>query len=255
MKRPGGLSIIDGYAHCGISKYRPVEDVLAMMQSAGVDRAVLCQHLGEYDNQYLAQVVTDHPTRFAAVCLVDPAKSSAQLDLDRWQATGRFRGVRLLAEWLAQHESLWARAVELGLILVIYAPQGIATAVPAITRFVATHRSARIVVTHLGTPRLSNGQIAETDLLLLAEVPGVFVQLSGLSMVCGYPYAYLRSLIVSSIREFGVQRIYWGSNYPVCGGDAEYRRDLLQVVQGEWDLTPEQIAWISGGTAERLWFD
>jgi hypothetical protein len=37
--------MIDGYAHCGLSKYRPVEDVLDVMRSAGVDRAVLCQPL------------------------------------------------------------------------------------------------------------------------------------------------------------------------------------------------------------------
>ena len=28
--------MIDGYSHCGLSKYRPVEDVLAVMRSAGL---------------------------------------------------------------------------------------------------------------------------------------------------------------------------------------------------------------------------
>ena len=41
----GAVVIVDGYAHCGIRKYQPVEVVLDTMAHAGVDRAVLCQHL------------------------------------------------------------------------------------------------------------------------------------------------------------------------------------------------------------------
>lgn len=141
--------MIDGYCHCGLSKYRPVEDVLAVMKSAGIERAVLCQHLGEYDNAYLAGVVERHPATLAAVCLIDPTSASAVPDLESLHATGRFRGVRLLADWLRDYESLWGRAVELGLTLVIYAPQGMVAATPVITRFAAAHPAARVVVTHL----------------------------------------------------------------------------------------------------------
>ena len=246
--------MIDGYTHCGLSKYRPVADVLAVMRSVGLDRAVLCQHLGEYDNAYLAEVVASNPATFAAVCLVDPTSPSAGIELEKWHTTGRFRGVRLLAEWLCDYESLWARAVELGLTLVIYAPQGVANAAPAIVRFVAAHPGARIVFTHLGNPQLRGVRPVETELLRLASLKGVFVQLSGLSQFCEYPYAELHDFIREIVCEFGAPRIYWGSNYPVCGGEAAYRRDLLQVANGGWELTPEQIQWITCRTAEQLWF-
>ena len=246
--------MIDGYTHCGLSKYRPVEDVLAVMRSAGLDRSVLCQHLGEYDNGYLAEVVASNPATFAAVCLVDPTSSNAGIELEKWHTTGRFRGVRLLVEWLQDYESLWARAVELGLTLVLYAPHGVADAVPAIARFVAAHPGARIVVSHLGNPQLRGVRLVETELLRLASLKGVFVQLSGLSQFCEYPYAELHDFIRAIVCEFGAPRIYWGSNYPVCGGETAYRRDLLQVTNGEWELTPEQIQWITVRTAEQLWF-
>ena len=58
-----------------------------------------------------------------------------------------------MAEWLSIYESLWAWAIDLGLTLVLYAPQGAAIAAPVIARFAATHPSARIVVTHLGNPQ------------------------------------------------------------------------------------------------------
>jgi len=246
--------LIDGYSHCGVSKYRPVEDVLAVMQSAGVERAVLCQHLGEYDNTYLARVVGRYPETFAAICLVDPTSPSALADLEKWHATGRFRGVRLYAGWLDEYEPLWARAVELGLTLVIYASEGAALAVPSIERFVAENRGARLVMTHLGNPLLPDDRLADMELLRLADFGGINVQLSGLSMFCKYPFPELDSLVRSTVRAFGAERIDWGSNYPVCGGAAEYRRDLDQVLNGGWNLTAQQIDWVTGRTAERLWF-
>lgn len=246
--------MIDGYAHCGLSKYRPVKDVLAVMRGAGVGKAVLCQHLGEYNNEYLAEVVASHPATFAAVCLVDPTGPTAVCELEKWHSTGRFRGVRLLAEWLCDYESLWGRAVELGLTFVLYAPQGTAAAAPAIAQFLAANPSARMVVTHLGNPELRDGRLVETELLRLAALEGLFIQLSGLSQFCEYPYVELHEYIREIIREFGASRIYWGSNYPVCGDEASYRRDLLQVVHGEWELTTEQRQWITAGTAARLWF-
>jgi L-fuconolactonase len=245
--------MIDGYSHCGISKYRPVEDVLAVMESAGVERAVLCQHLGEYGNRYLAEVVSRHPEKFAAICLVDPASPTAAADLEKWHSAGKFRGVRLLAQWL-QHESLWSRAVDLGLTLVLYVPNGTAAVAPAVRKFANAHPGARIVMTHLGNPVLQDGKPADTELLQLADIPGVFVQLSGLSQFCEHPHPELDGLIRQVIRDFGAPRVYWGSNYPVCGDDAEYRRDLRLITSGKWDLTAEQIEWITERTAEGLWF-
>jgi L-fuconolactonase len=125
------------------------------------------------------------------------------------------------------------------LTLVLYAPHGVAVAAPAIARFFAAHPTARMVVTHLGNPQLREGRLVETELLRLTALKGVFVQLSGLSQFCEYPHTELRDFIRAIIREFGAARIYWGSNYPVCGDAAAYRRDLLQATSGEWDLTPE----------------
>lgn len=247
--------LIDGYSHCGISKYRPVEDVLAVMREAGVSRAVLCQHLGEYDNSYLAGVVEQHPETFAAVCLVDPTHESAIAELERWHATGRFRGVRLYADWLRDHVRVFARAVELGLNLVIYAPDGMSAAATTIRRFCREHADAKIVVSHLGNPMLHDGRPADQELLTLADCSGVFVQLSGLSMFAPYPHAELDELIQATIRAFGAERLLWGSNSPVCGGQAEYVRDLQLVLGGAWGLSAAEVQDVTEGTAGQVWFD
>ena len=208
--------IVDGYCHCGISKYQPVETVLSVMTRSGVDHAVLCQHLGEYDNGYLADVVTIHPEKFAAVCLVNPAESDSVGRLRHWHSTGQFRGIRLLAEWMEPYFQLWKEAVQLGLRLVLYAPNGIAEVVPTVRRLLRECPDGRIIVSHLGNPKLMPGElVAGSEIFQLDQVPGVFVLISGLSMFCTFPYSELRQFTAEVIRRFGSDRLMWGSNFPV----------------------------------------
>ena len=248
--------IVDGYSHCGILKYKPVEVVLNTMAQAGVDRAVLCQHLGEYDNSYLAQVVGSRPEQFAAVLLVNPTESGAAERLKRWTDTGRFRGVRLLAEWFEPYFPLWREAVQQGLHLILYAPDGIAEAVPTICRLLRECPRAKVVVSHLGNPKLMDGRLVLGPALFqLDQEAGVLVLISGLSMFCVYPYAELRKFVSDVIRRFGPQRLMWGSNFPVCGDAAAYQRDLIHFQTGEWGVSSDEIDEILRGTASNLWFE
>ena len=57
--------VIDAYTHCGLDKYEPIDRVREMMTHSGIDRAVLAQHLGQYDNRYIGSVVSEDPEHFA----------------------------------------------------------------------------------------------------------------------------------------------------------------------------------------------
>ena len=248
--------MIDGYSHCGISKYLPVEDVLETMQVAGVERAVLCQHLGEYDNSYLESVVAEHPDLFRAVCLVDPAGPEWRRALRGVTVEGRFEGLRVVAATFHDNPALCAEALALRLTLVVWAEHGVADVVAAIRRLHTDHPDGRIVITHLGAPRVENDiVVAGWELLELAAQPGVFVTLSGQSMFCEYPYGELDEFVVRVIDAFGPDRVMWGSNYPVCGDSEAYRRDLALLTSGSWGLGPDEVGQIAGETAARLWFD
>ena len=72
------MNITDGYSHCGLSKWRPLEDVDRVMDRFHVERAVLAQHLGEFDNTYIEMVVRARPERFAGVFLVDTDSADAR---------------------------------------------------------------------------------------------------------------------------------------------------------------------------------
>lgn len=247
--------IIDGYSHCGTSKFLPVEDVLAVMRHSGIDRAMLCQHFGEYDNRYLESVVRRYPDRFRATCLVDPAASSSAIDLRHLHATGCFQGMRGTADTVVKCFDLCVEVLSRGMNLVLYAPEGISGTVQVIRRLAQTNSGGRIVISHLGTPRIQAGRLTSgNELLDLASERNIDIQLSGLSMFCAYPYTPLHGFIKDVITAFGAERVLWGSNFPVSGGREEYLRDLMFVRSNQLGLNQEQIDHILGKTAERVWF-
>jgi predicted TIM-barrel fold metal-dependent hydrolase len=203
------MEIIDGYTHCGISKYEPIERVREVMAAAGVRRAVLVQHLGEFDNSYLARIAVADPEHFAAVCLVDHEAADCGEVLRRWAETGGFKGVRLTIDVFSVNPELAAAAIELGLIIVLFAPRGIAGALGPLASFLERHAQARLVVTHLGNPDLANlARVADSDdVLRLAEFPNVYFQVSGMGMFSRWPHEPLYPFIERAFERFGASRL------------------------------------------------
>ncbi len=246
--------MIDAYCHCGVSKYLPVTNVLKVMESAGVDRAVLVQHMGELDNTYLSEVITEYPDRFAGVGLVDPL-ADWQSALTSLLDSGCFQGLRIVTDTISSQSELCATALDLGLVLIVYVDKSMSSAVGPIQRLVAGRKSATVVLSHLGAPRFEQGHLAGGwEVLELATEPSVYVTLSGQSMYCTYPYLPLDEFVAELIQSFGADRIMWGSNFPVCGDAAIYQRDLALLRPGAWGLTSSEIDQILNTTAEFVWF-
>ena len=114
------MEIVDGYCHCGLSKYRPVGDVRRFMKRMDISRTVLVQHLGEYDNSYIEQIVSAEPERFVGVFLVDVGAEHAQEFLAFWAQQKEFRGIRLLAHTLETHPKLWEQVAQSDLFLGLF---------------------------------------------------------------------------------------------------------------------------------------
>ena len=251
------MEIIDAYAHCGLSKYEPIEKVRATMAAAGVSRAVLVQHLGEFDNSYIGSVVASDSEHFAGVLLVDHGAENAADTLGKWVASGSFQGLRLTAEALVAKPELFALAGNLGLAIVLYAPQGIRPILSQLRTELHSAPFSRLVVTHLGNPSLIGSKLddAARDVLELAQFSNVYLQLSGMKMFCPYPHEPLYPLIAQAVDAFGVKRILWGSNYPVGGTQEDYAADLRLLLDGRLPVPGEAIAKVAGENAKRLWFN
>ena len=247
-------AVIDGYCHCGISKYQPLPVVQELLAALRVERAVLVQHLGEFDNRYLESVVRELPTTFCAVALVDPCAPDWHEQLSQLASGGRFRGLRIPRETLLEHPALPKAAADLGLVLVIDASAGVSECLRALHALL-DHGLARLQISHLGYPLITEGNVRDRrDLLQLADCENVYVALSGQSMWLSYPYAPLRDFIHAVIEHFGPHRLVWGSNFPVCGGIQSAYDDLQLVLAGGWGLTPSEVELVTHANAERLWF-
>ncbi len=250
------MEVIDAYLHCGLSKFEPIETVRDVMARAGAARGVLVQHLGEYDNSYISGIAAAEPARYAAVGLLDHARPDAIEALSEMKEAGVLKGIRLTAQWLEDAPDLWRRAVDLGFILVLFAPEGIIQNLQTLANFLADRPRARIVLTHLGNPATAASPSFENhqSLFALAKREGLIYQLSGMDMCCPYPHEPLYPLIAEAVQSFGPARLMWGSNYPVVGDTENYARDLDLVKDGRLPIPQDAIAQVIGGTARELWF-
>jgi L-fuconolactonase len=250
------LEIVDAYAHCGLSKYEPIERVRAVMAAGGVSRAVLVQHLGEFDNSYIGSVVAADPEHFAGVLLVDHGADHVAEVLGEWVASGHFQGLRLTADALVANPELFALAGNLGLVIVLYAPRGIRPILSQLRTELQSAPFSRLVVTHLGNPSLTGSKLGDParDVLELAQFSNVYLQLSGMKMFCPYPHEPVYPLVAEALNAFGANRILWGSNYPVVGTQQDCVDDQRLLLDGRLPVPREAIAKVAGENAKRLWF-
>ncbi len=255
------MDIIDAYLHSGLSKYLPIEDVERTIAAAGVSRAVIVQHLGEYDNRYIRGIVEGQPDRFAGVCLLDHRGEQDRPDDARSKllsllGAGPFRGVRFTSDVLREAPGVFGAAADAGGIIVFYAPEGIAASVDALEAFLESRPGCRLVVTHLGNPRVEEdpGFGGHRALFRLAEYANVYLQISGMEMFCPYPHEPLYSLIEAAAGVFGPERLLWGSNYPVVGDLDDYRKELALLLEGRLPLPEEAVPKVAGGNAAALYF-
>jgi predicted TIM-barrel fold metal-dependent hydrolase len=88
------MVVVDTHCHASLDWYEPIETLLYEMDSNGVDRAVLIQINGQFDNTYQFECVQRYPGRFANVVMVDTERPDAPAELQRLAERGA-SGVRL----------------------------------------------------------------------------------------------------------------------------------------------------------------
>ncbi len=247
--------MIDSYTHCGIDKYEPVDSLVEAMEYSGMTRAVLVQHLGQFDNSYIESVVKSSPATFTGVGLVDPTDTNWRSQIGLLRDSESFTGIRFSTPSIIGNFDVVMEAGEMGLHLILYTPDGIGEVSREIAELARTLPDTFIVLTHLGCP----GQEVDVDrrnlsILGLGEFANVFVGLSGQHMFCEYPYTYLRDYTKRIVETYTSGRIMWGSNFPVCGSMEEYRMDLSYILSGNLELSELEIQDITENTARKVFF-
>ncbi|HKR43871.1 MAG TPA: amidohydrolase family protein [Paraburkholderia sp.] len=247
------------------SAKRPVsfEALLASMDDAGIDRAVVVQASTVYgnDNSYVVEAVRNHPDRFAGVFSIDVLASDAVTQMQRWLDAG-LSGLRLFttgstmpgqAGWLDDERSfpVWEYAQRHNVSICL---QMTAQGIPALLNMLARFPDIRVLLDHLARPELAGGPPYEAaaPLFSLASHQGVYLKLTNRTIAeaargASTPAAFFPRVLDA----FGANRIAWGSNFPAAEGALpellEQARESLSMLPGE-----AQEA-IFGGTARTVY--
>ena len=248
------MTIVDTHCHAGESWFEPVEMLVHQMDSNGVDKAVLVQHRGSFDNSYLLECASRYPGRFAVAALVDSSRDGAPSRLADVAAQGAV-AVRLTP---GEPVELWRAAAELGLVvschgkLEEFASDGfrdLVTGLPDLT----------VVLEHLVGAQREEAAPYETfgRALRLGELPNTYVKIPGLGEISQRPSVLLRKFRVDEMppfiemvcEAFGPRRMMWGSDYPPVSNREGYRNALHGVMEHPALRTDEDRDWVMGKTA------
>lgn len=227
-----GLFICDAQVHApavanpaGHVNGMDVEALVAEMQSAGVDRAIivpLATTENEANNEPSLELARRYPERFRVMSLIDTqAGPSAAERLSEWRETPEALGIRVscvrdpFRTMLVNRELdwLWKAASENEVPVMLYVPD-----MPAeVERTAVAFPSLRIVVDHLGLrPRHVFTDIAEpvAQLTPLSRFPNVAVKATSLptSVPGPYPFRGAHEGLRMAVEAFGPERVFWGSD-------------------------------------------
>ena len=251
----------------------PVEALLAHMERAGVDRAVVVAV--SHHDEYLKHVLATYPGRFAGVAVTAPDAPDPVTDLYRRVETMGIQGLRVftLGDPDAQPESqplfpLLAAMAELGVKLWFYAE---VAQVILLDRILDLLPDLVVVMNHLGfcpsiwdemrvdehgRPRFGVAlPPSSLDTVVgLARHPNVYVHMSGQYAFSQspYPYSDLRPVVEHVYRSFGAGRMMWASDYPWIERVPGYV-EILELVDHQLPaITVDERLAIRGGTADGL---
>jgi L-fuconolactonase len=234
------------------------------LASCGVTAAVLVQaEDSERDTELMLEVAADEPWVAGVVgwiTLDDPASAEAQLD--RWQSSSAFCGVRHLLHDDPREGLLALPAVRASLRLV--AERGLAFDVPdawprnlrGAAELAAALPGLPVVIDHLGKPPFGghDWDAWREALAAVAAQPNAVAKISGLEQP-GRPLSVgdVRPAWDTALELFGPDRLMWGSDWPMTvrsGGYAPTRRVLDELVA---ELSVAEREAVLEGTATRVY--
>ncbi len=257
------MPIVDTHVHTGRYWYEPVETLLSQMERNGVDRAVLIQFRGNFDNDYELECVRQHPGRLAAVVMVDTARPDAGDVLARWAERGT-AGVRFYAGERSPGPdplAIWRRAAELGLVVSCLGSLE-ECASDAFHALVRQLPGLKIVIEHLAgvrpDPDLDYGLFRRA--MELAGFSNTYIKVPGFGEMLPRPFPFREPpfgdpppALRMAYDAFGARRMMWGSDFPPSASREGYGNALRFPRERVDFLTDEDREWVFGGTALSVW--
>lgn len=265
MQLPQGseMTIIDTHCHAGGNWFEPIEVLEFQMDRCGVDAAVLIQHGGTYDNNYLFDEANKRKGRFKVVVLIDPDSSDPLGDLERCAEQGA-AGVRLYPgqQFKTSHKhDIWKKSGELGLVVSSLGnAEGFAS--HEFKEMLDACPDTQVVIEHLAGVGITDPPYTTYESALeCAQRPNTTLKVPGLGEVTPRPPRLLPAFRFDNVpplfemakEAFGADRLMWGSDFPPSAGREGYQNTLEGVKNHPAFASGDDLDWVLGKTAARVW--
>lgn len=216
--------------------YLPAE-LVPILQANGVTRTVLVQASNSVaESRWLLSLAGANSFIAGVVGWVDLTSPEIDAQLNELAAHPKFKGVRHLVESEPQDDWLVQPAVLSGLQQL--ATRGLCYDLLVHTRHLKYVPEVarkcpdlRLVIDHLAKPPIARNEIKEwlAAITPVAALPNIHCKFSGLVTEANrtsWQTNDLRPFVDSALELFGVERLMFGSDYPVCLLAASYDRVL-----------------------------
>lgn len=241
------------------------DDLALLLAQVGVSRTVLVQANDTVaETEYLLEIAARTAFVAGVVGWVDLAAPDALALIDRLRADPMLKGLRPMLQSIA--DTGWILRPEVQPALAHMQATGLRFDALIQPRHLAplltiarAYPALPIVIDHIAKPRMGQGVQPDPDwragIAALAACPNVWCKLSGMATEIGpeWQTGDLAPFAQVVLSDFGVERILWGSDWPVLNLASDYPTWLATVQSLTAHLPPSAIAGIFGGNAQRFY--
>jgi len=231
------------------------DDLTPILVANGVEKTVLVQASNSVEeSRWLLELAREHEFIAGVVGWVDLMSPKVTAQLQELTAHPKFKGVRHLVEsepaddWLVQPAVL-SGLRELSRHGLSYDLLVHTRHLKYVLRVVESCPELAFVIDHLAKPPVAKNEINEWSAALkpVAAYPNVHCKLSGLVTEANWSSWQtddLRPFVDFALELFGLERLIFGSDYPVCLLATSYDRVLdafQEILKGLSDAGRQQI--------------
>ncbi len=248
--------------------YRTFEppDLEPILQEIGIDRTVTVQAADSYaDTDYMLEQADRYDWIGGVIGWVPLLRPNEAAEaLDRYTRHPKFRGVRHLIhddpnpDWVVQERVLQGLQLLADRDLIFEVVAVFPNHLKHVPLLAERFPSLTLIVDHLAKPPIKDKQMEpwSTQLAAAARYPNVYAKISGLNTAADpetWSGADLKPYIDFAIEQFGVERILWGSDWPVCLLAGDYITYWTEVQRALAERPQADVDAIFGGNAVRVY--